>query len=217
MSLLPQTASFEELVQDCFLTHRGAGLMLSPLDVELVMAWAELEVPFEVVARGIRKAAEKAVWDARPGEAALRTLRACRREVEQEIKKYQARAVGAHAEAEAEKRPARTFEEERHRKLRAAVAKLGREEEGMREATGALIEGVLASPAKDVRGADRQEDLVVALLFRARPWEVRRALYKEAAVQRGDEVLSTAQARRLSARFHRQVVLRRALSLPAFW
>src|SRR5689334_3401938 len=87
MSLLPESASFEEMVQDCFLAHRGAGLMLSPLDVELVMAWGDDGVPFEVVARGIRKAAEKALWDARPGEPALRSLRACRRDVEAEIKK----------------------------------------------------------------------------------------------------------------------------------
>ena len=82
MSLLPATASFEELVQDCFLSHRGAGLMLSALDAELVGLWAREEVPFEVVARGIRRAAEKALWDARPGEPVLRSLRACKREVE---------------------------------------------------------------------------------------------------------------------------------------
>jgi hypothetical protein len=34
MSLLPDEATFEELVQECFLAHRGAGLMLSPLDLE---------------------------------------------------------------------------------------------------------------------------------------------------------------------------------------
>ena len=36
MSLLPEGASFEELVQDYFLAVRGAGLMLSALDAELL-------------------------------------------------------------------------------------------------------------------------------------------------------------------------------------
>lgn len=40
MSLLPESASFEELVQDYFLAVRGAGLMLSALDTELLTTWA---------------------------------------------------------------------------------------------------------------------------------------------------------------------------------
>ena len=77
MSLLPEAASFHELVQDCFLAFRGAGLMLSPLDAELIDAWAADGVPVEVVARGIRRAAEAALFDARAGTPALRSLRSC--------------------------------------------------------------------------------------------------------------------------------------------
>src|SRR5688572_2966527 len=97
MSLLPEEASFEELVQECFLAHRGAGLMLSTLDLELVGAWTGSGVPFEIVARGIRHSAERAVFDARPGEPLLRSLRACRKDVESEIKKYLARSAGSGA------------------------------------------------------------------------------------------------------------------------
>ncbi|MET0401169.1 MAG: hypothetical protein ABW123_02150, partial [Cystobacter sp.] len=68
MSLLPESASFEELVHDYFLALRGSGLMLSALDTELLSDWAGQAVPFEVVARGISRSAEKAMWDARPGE-----------------------------------------------------------------------------------------------------------------------------------------------------
>ena len=57
MSYLPEGASFEELVQDYFVAFRGSGLMLSPLDGELASTWAQVGVPFEVVARGIRRAA----------------------------------------------------------------------------------------------------------------------------------------------------------------
>ena len=99
MSLLPESASFEELVQDYFLAVRGAGLMLSALDTELVPAWAREGVPFEVVARGISRSAEKALWDARPGEPVLRSLRACRRQVETEIRKYRDLSAGQGEEA----------------------------------------------------------------------------------------------------------------------
>src|SRR5215217_7321300 len=94
MSLLPEGASFEELVQDYFLAVRGAGLMLSPLDAQLLSAWADAKVPFEVVARGIARSAEKALFDARPGEPVLRSLRACRRQVDAEIKRYLSRTAG---------------------------------------------------------------------------------------------------------------------------
>jgi hypothetical protein len=219
VSLLPEDASFAELVQECFLAHRGAGLMLSPLDVELIGQWAEAEVPFEVVARGIRKAAEKALWDARPGEPVLRTLRACRREVEVEIKKYRARSAGAGTGGVAleEHGTADGFALERHRRLRAAVAKAGREHPRLGAVTAALLEGVLAQPAGDLRELDRREELVTAVLVRAQPFEERLRLYQEATRHAGPADLATPQARKLSRRFHRHALLRRVLGLPAFW
>jgi hypothetical protein len=219
VSLLPEDAPFEEVVQECFLAYRGAGLMLSPLDVELIGAWAETGVPFEVVARGIRKAAEKALWDTRPGEPVLRTLRACRREVELEIKKYQARTTGAGAEspgATVDAGPG-AFALERHQRLRAAVAKAGRNHPQLKEVTAALLARVLARPAGDLRELDRREDLVTALLVRGQPFQERLRLYQEATEHVGDPELATSQARKLSRRFHRHALLRRALGLPAFW
>jgi len=220
VSLLPEDASFEELVQDFFLAHRGAGLMLSPLDVELIGEWAEAEVPFEVVARGIRKAAEKALWDARPGEPALRTLRACRREVKVEIKKYCARSVGAGSDPGTGKASAAAgaFARERHQRLRAAVAKAGREHPRLGTVTAGLLAGVLAESAGgDLRELDRREDLVTAALVRGQPFEERLRLYREATEHAGDPELATPRARKLSRRFHRHALLRRTLGLPAFW
>ena len=220
MSLLPESASFEERVQECFLTHRGAGLMLSPLDVQLIGDWAEAGVPFEVVARGIRKAAEKALWDARPGEPALHTLRACRRSVEAEIRKYRARAAGAGVAAEDVEGAGaamRGFALERHKRLRAAVAKLGREEPRLSAVAERLLSGLLAAPSEDLRELDRREELVTALVVRALPFAERLRIYREAAEHAGDPKLTTAAARKLSRRFHRHALTRRALSLPAFW
>ncbi len=97
MSLLPLDATFEELVQDCFVAFRGSGLALSAVDAELLRTWAELGVPFEVVACGIRRRAERALWDAKPNEPLLRSLHACRAAVEREIRHYLARVAGGTA------------------------------------------------------------------------------------------------------------------------
>jgi hypothetical protein len=97
VSLLPPDATFEELVEDCFVAFRGTGLTLSAVDAQLLKSWAERGVPFEVVARGIRRRAERALWDAKPNEPLLRSLRACRAAVEREIRHYLARVAGGTA------------------------------------------------------------------------------------------------------------------------
>jgi hypothetical protein len=225
MSLLPATASFEELVQDCFLSHRGAGLMLSALDAELVGHWAREEVPFEVVARGIRRAAEKALWDSRPGEPVLRSLRACKREVEAEIKKYRSRSAGksspfsGQGEGQGEggpQSPRRSIEEERHARIRSVLTKLGKEVPRVQPTLSRLLSGPLAGPPADLARADRNEDLACAALARALPFPERLALLKEARSLEGSPSASS-HARKLSGRFHRQALVRRALNLPSFW
>ena len=42
MSLLPDSATFHERVQDCFVAYRGHGVSLSAVDLEILDAWAEL-------------------------------------------------------------------------------------------------------------------------------------------------------------------------------
>jgi hypothetical protein len=217
MSLLPETASFEERVQECFLAHRGGGLMLSPLDVALVMAWGEAGVPYEVVARGIARAAERRVWDTRPGEPALRSLRACRREVEAEIKKWQARAAGrTHAVKEGAKVAEPPLDEPWH-KARAVVVKLARERPELAGACTRLLQGPLSAPSPSLAAAARTEDLLHALLVRALPWPGRLSLYREARALGGGGQLGSPRARVLSRRFHRHALVRRALELPSFW
>src|SRR4051812_19387680 len=94
MSLLPEGASYEEMVAELFLAVTGRGLMISALDGELVSEWAVRGVPVEAVARGIRRTAEKQDYDRRPGEPLLRSLRVCRREVEAEFKRHQRTSAG---------------------------------------------------------------------------------------------------------------------------
>lgn len=93
MSLLPERASYFEEVQACFLAFRGDGLALSARDVGLVFEWHARQIPSEVICRGIRIAAERAIQDARV-TSRPRSLRACRREIEREIARYLTLSAG---------------------------------------------------------------------------------------------------------------------------
>lgn len=213
MSLLPEGASFAEQVQDYFLACRGSGLMLSALDAELVEEWQSREVPLEVIARGIRKAAEATLWDARPGDG-LRSLRACKRQVEAEIQKHLGRTAGREQPegSRVEPLPAR-----RHKKLVAALRKLGREQPVLSAAIEALLVGALCRPAEDLEGAARQEELVYPHLLRALPFAERLSLLREARALSHNAPSVSWQAQTLARRFHRAAVVRKHLSLPSFW
>src|SRR5688572_9410019 len=179
MSLLPESASFAELVQDYFLAMRGSGLMLSALDTELLTSWAEQGVPFEVVARGISRSVEKALLDARPGEPVLRSLRACRRQVESEIKKFRELAAVASApEAPAKKKRARTWEETRHTRLCAALVDLAGRDETLAPRVRRLMATVLSQVPAEPAAMDAQEALAFLALLRALPFAERRAVWR---------------------------------------
>jgi hypothetical protein len=212
MSLLPESASFEELVQDYFLAVRGSGLMLSALDTELLTSWASQGVPFEVVARGIARSAEKALWDARPGEPVLRSLRACRRQVEAEIKKYQERVAGQGSN-EVLKRRSRTWEETRHARLRDALERLAEAEPALAPRVAQLKEAVLGEVPDDPSQLDTREALVALVLLRALPWPERVALWRRARGEEQEQQYMSPRARRLARRFRLLVVVRRRLGL----
>ncbi|MEW5738100.1 MAG: hypothetical protein AB1938_04200 [Myxococcota bacterium] len=215
MSLLPDSASFHEKVQDCFVAHRGRGVALSAKDVELLDEWAEAGVPVEVIARGIRKAAEAAVWDAPEGEGLLRSLAACRRQVNAEIAKYlklSAGKTGAGAPNEVDDEP---FHVQRHKKLKAALKKIGKAHEALLPAVKRLLAG-LPTP-EDFDASNRQEELALAVLTRAIPYEERRVLLREASRLVEKAGAASKRARRESLRFHRAALIRHHLGVPAFW
>lgn len=94
MSELPASAlCYETVVSEYFLGLRGAGLMLSPLDLELVRSWELRGVPVPVVCRGLRRGLEDALRD-RPGSPPPRALRAYRLCVEDEWRAYRTQRVG---------------------------------------------------------------------------------------------------------------------------
>ncbi|MBL8917377.1 MAG: hypothetical protein JNJ54_00835 [Myxococcaceae bacterium] len=204
MSLLPDDATFHERVQDLFTAYRGRGVALSADDVELVQHWAEAEVPFEVVARGIRVAAERVVFDAPDGQGNLRFLRACRKTVEAELGKYLKRAAGKTEAGEAEE----ALHLARHKKLKSVVKKLAQR--------WPAIEALPLGPPHDFEASERQEHLVITACLRALPFSDRLALLREARRLRGGEPTSAA-ARRESLRFHRAALARHRLDLPSFW
>jgi hypothetical protein len=209
MSLLPKEASFEELVQDVFLAFRGAGLMLSPLDAELVSSWAESGVPFEVVAWGIRRAAEKAGWDARPGDQALRSVRRCRRDVDAEIRKYLDRSAGATSPGASTPR----ISEHARRKLRAGLRQVAAEHPQLERAVAQLL---LRLAGADL-SADAVEMVPISLL-RALPFGERFSVLREAHAQMSSLADGASpRGRKLARRVHRAALLRKRLGLPSFW
>jgi hypothetical protein len=202
MSLLPDDATFHERVQALFAHYRGRGVALSAKDVELVEQWADAEVPFEVVARGMRLAAEKALWDAADGTGRLDSLRACKRSVDAELKKRLKLSAGKTERASVEV----DFVTKRLRKLRAAKKKLAR---------SYPVVGKLSTPAEGTFDtAERLEHLILAAALRSLPFPRRLAVSARA---RGQVRAESPSARREELRFHRSALVRHELGLPRFW
>ncbi len=217
MSHLPDNASLEEQVQDCFLAYRGRGLSLSALDEELLARWAQAQVPFDVIARGIRKAAEAALWDRAADDNRIRSLVACKKMVEAEMQKFLRQSVGRHETTPSDEAapPREPLHLTRHKKLKAAMRKFAREWGATGERLASWAER-LATP-DDLDRAQWQEELVVAHAVRLLPLTQRLALLKEAnrLMQHADRM--SAEARRESRRFHRAALLRRQCNFPSFW
>ncbi|MCI0572013.1 MAG: hypothetical protein L0Y66_14765 [Myxococcaceae bacterium] len=214
MSFLPESASFEERVQDYFLALRGRGLSLSTLDRELLGAWAAADVPFEVVARGLKRAAEGALFDARPGEPLLRSLRACRRQVEAEIRKH-VRASTGRGSRKGKAGATGTWEEARLEALRAEVAAAVMARPELGGAAGRIHARWLGAVAASAADASRQEDAVHLLLCRALPAEERRVLWRQVRLSLAAAEGLTAGARRISRRVRLGAVVRRVLDASA--
>jgi hypothetical protein len=92
VSDLPLAAlDYETVVAEYFLSLRGAGLMISPLDQEVVAGWERRGIPVAVVCRGLRRGIDD-LAARRPG--APRSIRALRLAVDDEWRAYQAGRVG---------------------------------------------------------------------------------------------------------------------------
>lgn len=92
MSDLPREAlDYQAVVTEYFLGLRGSGLMLSPLDQDVLAEWERRGLPVAVVCRGLRRGIED-LAERRAGSP--RSLRALRFAVEDEWRGYQHGRVG---------------------------------------------------------------------------------------------------------------------------
>jgi len=128
MSLIPPDAlSYPALVAEFFLQLRGSGLLLSPLDQDLLGEWERRGIPAAVVCRGLRRGWDDLAQERAPDAAPPRALRALRGFVEEEWRVYRDGRVGDGGARGPESEAARS-------RLAAARARL---DEGEAATTGA--------------------------------------------------------------------------------
>jgi hypothetical protein len=215
MSLLPDGASLEEWVQDCFLAYRGCGVSLSALDAEILSQWAHSGAPFEVIARGIRRAAEKAAWHTAPGEPVLRSLRSCRRDVESEIRRHGWQSAGGTEQ----RRSGRGLRLPADRRAQA-LAELQRVAADRPEITEEieLLKSAIAGPPVETASLRERLDILEVRLLRALLFPERLEVLREVRSRMGELTRqASTRARTLARRFQRSAALRKKLGLPSFW
>ena len=217
MSLLPSEATYAEQVADYFLAFKGAGLTLSALEVELVIDWEQRGVPLAVVCRGIRKAAEAKQRTERPGHAALRSLRACAKAVEAELRQHQGLSVGkSTTRAKPELDPIQA----RMKRVQATLQKARRLAP---PALGQAIERVLPlteprseSPTEASARVAYVEEALALCYLRALPFRERLELGQSLKAElRGLLRSKSPKAKRAALRAHRILRARLHGNLPA--
>jgi len=156
VSDLPSSAlGYQAVVAEYFLGLRGAGLMISPLDAEIVGEWEVRGIPVAVVCRGLRRGLEEAAERKAPGASLPRSIRALRLAVEEEWQAYRSGRVGDAPAPPCEVATARA----RLEAARALVAEAGRDadgfrREGYRDAWRALsTPGAAGTPLERVEAA----------------------------------------------------------------
>jgi hypothetical protein len=210
VSLLPEQATFHEWVQEYFASLRGRGLALSAADLELVDDWAAREIPFEVVARGIRAATLARGWDS-SDDSPLRALISCRRHVEREIVRHlKKRPVESAAMS-----PAPNFLDERHQHFVEVLSAFARTQ----STAGRFLDGFLVTrPTPETFAeARRAEHAAFALIARALPAAERIELEREVRRLASADGVLRPEAHREARRFHRAAILRKQHDLPPFW
>jgi hypothetical protein len=157
--LPPDALSYQAVVAEYFLGLRGAGLMISPLDQELVAEWERRGLPVAIVCRGLRAGLETLVEQRAPGATLPRSLRALRFAVEDEWNAYQRQRVGDAPPPPAEDAAAEARLEAARRLLGdAGRAARGVHQDGYREAWRALGGDYAGTPLERVEAAIAQAD-----------------------------------------------------------
>jgi len=154
VSRIPAEAlSYQATVGEFFLQLRGSGLLLSPLDQELLAEWERRGLPVAVVCRGLRQGFEALAGERGPGAPPPRSLRMLRGFVEEEWRAYRHGRVG-------EAPPPGREAEAATARLAAARARL---EEGVAASRGGRAEAYRRAAAGLPRSAGALAEVEAAL------------------------------------------------------
>jgi hypothetical protein len=219
VSRIPAEAlDYATAVAEYFVQLRGAGLLLSPLDAELVSEWERRGLPVEVVCRGLRAGHEALRRDRPAGAGPPRALRALRGWVEAEWRAYREGRVGAGPAPGGEGAAARERLEAARRRLAEGAAACGWPGapggEARAEAYRAAAAGLPPAPdtldevERALRAAD---DLLIRRWLAALPAPERAALGPRCRLLAGDRPRRTHRAaHRAALRSHLADAARRA-------
>lgn len=198
MSLIPAgELSYVALVSEFFLQLRGSGLLLSPLDLELVAEWERRGLPAAVVCRGMRRGWDDLAAARAPGAAPPRSLRALRGSVEEEWRVYRDGRVGDGGAPGSEADAARARLGAARRRLgEAAAATPGDRGAAYRDAA-AMLPADASSIAEVERAVARVDDLLLHRWILSLPRPERASLGPRCRLLAGDR---TRRARRSAYR-----------------
>ena len=193
--LPPEALTYETVVAEYFLGLRGAGLMLSPLDLELIRTWERRGLPVAVVCRGLRRGLDDALRLRGPTAPAPRSVRALRLSVEDEWGAYRRGRVGD-APAPPDERSAGVARLDAARGLLAAeVARSGN---GTAARTAYRAASELLDTAPSDLGIDavdawigKTDDLLVRAWLAALPHRARATLGRRCALRAGPRPTGT--------------------------
>jgi hypothetical protein len=187
VSLIPAgELSYATLVSEFFLQLRGSGLLLSPLDLEVVAEWERRGLPAAVVCRGMRRGWDELQASRAPGAAAPRSIRALRGFVEEEWRVYRDGRVGDGGAPGSEADAARArLAAARARLEEGAAMEAGERGAAYREAATALPADVASLEELD-RAVARVDDLLLRRWILSLPRPERGALGPRARLLAGE-------------------------------
>lgn len=198
MSQIPSDAlSYRTVVSEYFLHLRGAGLLLSPLDEELVSEWERRGLPAAVVCLGLRRGFEEAAAGRPAGARTQRSLRGLRGFVEEEWRVYKDGRVGEAPPPGGEGAAARL----RLCAARSRLAEAAASSSGARRAAYLEVAGGLPDEPADLKEAERAlraaDDRLLRSWLASLPRPERAALGPRCRLLSGDR---SRRARRSSYR-----------------
>ncbi|MGC4000822.1 MAG: hypothetical protein QM767_26565 [Anaeromyxobacter sp.] len=202
MSDLPHdSVHYQAVVAEYFLALRGTGLLLSPLDQELVAGWERRGLPVAVVCRGMKRGAEE-LAAARRGPP--RSLRAVRLAVEDEWRAYRSARVGESPAPPGEAGAARERLGHALRLLAGAAQTAPEALAGSYVAAQRVLEGATALPGSPLEQLERALAAADARLLAGWVGALPRA--ERAALGPQLRALTGARRRGESRRAHREAL-----------